>query len=116
MPPALPPPRVRTLQASAASRRKIGRVSGAGGRQERWAKCCSREVPQVLPRQLAEPVQAVAESAVTMQAVTMQAPAAGLVRERSSLVAAQRAAAQFLGPGAARRNPIAPRMWRLLKE
>ena len=122
MPPALPPPPVRTLLVLAAPRRKIVRVSEAGGRPKRWAHRCPREVPQVLPRQPAEPALAPAvampaQAAMPPQAAG-QAQAAGLVRERSSLDAAQRAAAQLPGPGAARHNPLAPRMrrWRLLKE
>ena len=114
MQPVLPPPRVRTLQALAASRRKFGRVSGTGGRQARWAHCRSREVLQGLSQQQAEPAQAqelaqvaaraAVRAAARAQELVQPVAAAGLVRARWSQVAGQRAAAQLLWKGAAQHN------------
>jgi hypothetical protein len=95
------------LQALAASRRNFGRVSVAGGWRARLAQRCSREVSQALPQQREEPSQALPV------AVAVPGQAAGLVPERSSRVAARRAAAQLLGPGAAQHNRTAPLMRRL---
>ena len=67
---------------------------------------CSREVSQAPSQQRAEPAQAMAKA--------VPAREAGLVRERSSQVAAQQAASQLPGPGgAAQRNRTAPVMRRL---
>jgi hypothetical protein len=84
----------------------LGRASAAGGREERWAQHRSLEVSQALSQQQrAEPAQA--------QGPVEPLQAAGLVRERSSQVAAQRAAAQHLEKRAAQHNRTAPPMRRL---
>jgi hypothetical protein len=125
VPPASPPPpprvRARAWQALAASRRKFGRDSAAGGRQARWAQCRSREVLQGLSQQRVEPpaqaqelAQLAAQAAAQAQELVQPAaPAAQLVRARSSLVAVQRAATQLLGKGAARHNRTTSGMRRL---
>ena len=114
MPQALPAPRVRTLQASAAARRKFGPDSGAGGWEARWAALRrSRAVSQ----QRAEPPAQAQELAqvAAREAAQAQEPVqpVALVRERSSLVAGQRAATQLLGKGAAQHNRTTSGMRRL---